>query len=514
MNRNYKQIFWFVLIAVIAILSRVGYEVVINTMEINKSFWQFIKDILDFILGFIAVIIWIRIAIKSEYKTSKLPWLLFLVLEPISGTIMFLSFGRDFRESNRYNKRLLMDHGQTLTHEPTPNFDDEILGPIDSEITDIYTVGYNMTKHNVYANSTKVVPMDDGKVYFKRLLEELDKATEFILFETYILRTDDIGMKVLDKLIEKAKNGVEVRLIYDAVGSIFLDRKKMRECENTGIEIYAFDPIQTGFFDTRITYRNHRKIITIDGKVGFIGGMNIASEYANMKKGYPPFRDTHLFVEGGVVNSMTEVFFKDYYYLTNELVSDDKYYPSYSVKQEGLVQCIPSGPDYQYPPIRNTYVKMFNNAKDSIKIITPYLALDAELVTSLIIAVRSGVKVDIIVPGKPDKKMIYLVTQSFFDELLSEGVNIHTYDDTFTHAKVVIIDDKLASCGSYNLDNRSANINFEAVLLLYKTGVEELVEQFNNDLTHCTSINPNAWKQKGFIKRMVLGLVNIAAPLV
>lgn len=514
MNRNFKQIFWFVLIAVIAILSRIAYDVVLNTIEIDKSFWQFMFDILDFVLGILAVIIWINIVIKSEYKASKLPWLLFLILEPISGTIMFLSFGRDFRKSNRFNRRPLMESAQTLTHEPTPDFNDDVLGPIDSEITDIYTVGYNMTQHNVYANNTKVVPLDDGKEYFRKLLDALDEAKDFILFETYIIRTDDIGNQVLNKLIEKSINGVEVKLIYDAVGSIFLNRKKLKECKEAGIEIHEFDPILTGFFDTRITYRNHRKIIIIDGKKGFIGGMNIADEYANMKEGYPPFRDTQMLVEGGVIQSMTAVFFKDYYYITNHLIKDSKYYPTYAVEQKGLVQCIPSGPDYQYPPIRNTYVKMFNNAKKSIKIITPYLALDAELVTSLLIAVRSGVKVDIIVPGKPDKKLIYLVTQSFFDELLNEGVNIYTYDNTFTHAKVVIIDDRLASCGSYNLDNRSANINFEAVLLLYKTGVKELVEQFNNDLTHCTQINPDLWIRKGFFKRIILGIVNIAAPLV
>jgi cardiolipin synthase len=288
----------------------------------------------------------------------------------------------------------------------------------------------------------------------------------------------------------------------------------IRSLEQAGVDLQVFDPIQFGFFDTRMTYRNHRKIINIDGRVGFLGGMNIADEYANMKKNYPPFRDTMCQVKGSVLNSMAECFFKDYYYITNTLIKDDKYYSASDVDETGLVQVIPSGPDDKYPPIRNVYVKMINNAKQSIKIITPYLALDNELVTSLIIAAKSGVHVDIIVPGTPDKQLIYYVTESFYDELLSEGIHIHQYDQTFTHAKVLIIDDRLASCGTYNLDNRSARINFEVTLLLYKTGVSLLVEQYNNDLNHSTEINQASWAKKSLFKRIILGLMNLLAPLV
>lgn len=514
MKMNAKQRAWIIVLILLAVIVRGGFEIVIRTFRIDYSFTSFLLTSFRYALRFIAVLIWIRIVIKSEYTINKLPWLMFLILEPISGTVMFLTFGRDFRESFRFRARPLLINGQTLTHEPKTDFNDDILGPIDSEITDIYTTGYNMTKHHVYANNSEVIPIADGQVYFDTLLDALSKAETFILIQTYILRTDVLGTKVLNALKEKAKAGVEVYLIYDAIGSVFLKRKMIRSLEQAGVDLQVFDPIQFGFFDTRMTYRNHRKIINIDGRVGFLGGMNIADEYANMKKNYPPFRDTMCQVKGSVLNSMAECFFKDYYYITNTLIKDDKYYSASDVDETGLVQVIPSGPDDKYPPIRNVYVKMINNAKQSIKIITPYLALDNELVTSLIIAAKSGVHVDIIVPGTPDKQLIYYVTESFYDELLSEGIHIHQYDQTFTHAKVLIIDDRLASCGTYNLDNRSARINFEVTLLLYKTGVSLLVEQYNNDLNHSTEINQASWAKKSLFKRIILGLMNLLAPLV
>jgi cardiolipin synthase len=179
-----------------------------------------------------------------------------------------------------------------------------------------------------------------------------------------------------------------------------------------------------------------------------------------------------------------------------------------------MIQIVPSGPDFVHPPIRNMYVKMINNAKISIKIMTPYIALDQEMLTSLVIAANSGVQVDVIIPGKPDKKSIYMVTKSFIRDLLEANINVYTYDEGFTHAKVFIIDDQLASCGTYNLDNRSARINFEVTALLYTQGVEKLVEDFDKDLKVSTKIEKESWKQRGNIIRFIEGLFNLFSPIV
>jgi cardiolipin synthase len=293
-----------------------------------------------------------------------------------------------------------------------------------------------------------------------------------------------------------------------------LDRKLLKNLRQQGVQIVPIDKIRVGFFDTKINYRNHRKVVVVDGKVGFVGGMNLADEYYNKSKRYPRFRDTQLLIEGAVINSLTALFFRDWYYTTDEFVDDQKYYTARPLFSEGLVQIIPSGPDFRYPPIRNVYVKMINNAKKSIKIMTPYLALDRELVTSLMIASQGGVDVSIIVPGIPDKKYIYEVTRSFFEELLEEGIKIYTMNHTFSHAKVLIVDDILASCGTYNLDNRSARINFEVTVLLFKQGVTKLVSDFKSDVQNSTQINLQEWKKRGLIKKIIEGSISLFSPFV
>ncbi|MEC9485433.1 MAG: cardiolipin synthase [Candidatus Izemoplasma sp.] len=514
MKMNFKRNVWIGLILVLAIIVRIVFEIIIRTFRIDYSFANFLLQFLRYFVRFIAVLIWLRIVYKSEYTINKLPWLLFLILDPLTGTVFFLTFGRDFRESYRYASHPLMQDGQYLTHEPLTNFNNALLSKMDTEITDIYKTAYNITHHHVYQHDSQVTPITKGDVFFNELESHILKARSFILFQTYILRTDDTGKRILHALKQKAEEGVEIYLLYDAVGSVFLDRKLMKALKESGVIVHPIDSVYFGFFDTRITYRNHRKVCIIDGETAFLGGMNIADEYQNQSKKFPPFRDTQLKIKGQVINSLVQLFFKDYYYVTDTLIDDDRFYNAKRVSSNGLVQVIPSGPDDKYPPIRNVYVKMINNAKASIKIMTPYLALDNELATSLIIAARGGVKVDIIVPGIPDKKSVYMVTQSFFDELLQEGINIHLYNDAFCHAKVFIIDDRLASCGTYNFDNRSARSNFEVTMLLYQTGVEALVEAFNLDLQNATKVIENEWENKSMFKRLLLGIMNLFAPLV
>jgi cardiolipin synthase len=330
----------------------------------------------------------------------------------------------------------------------------------------------------------------------------------------YIIRTDEIGKQVLNILKEKASSGIDVKLLYDAFGSVFLSKQMLKSLKQHGVEIVVNDPVYFGLFNTRLNYRNHRKITVIDGEYGFLGGHNLGDEYNQKNKKFGHWRDTSILLQGRVVKSLTQLFFRDYYYNTDHFISDLKYYPTTTKMEEGMVQVIPSGPEFVHPPIRNVYVKMINNAKESIKIMTPYLALDQELLTSLVIAVKSGVKVSIIIPGIPDKKSIYTVTKSFVEGLIEEGIDIYMYSPGFCHAKVFIIDDMLASCGTYNFDNRSAKINFEVTALLYQQGVDKLIEDFNHDLLQSKRIEPKRWRKRGLINRIYEGLLNLFSPLV
>lgn len=514
MRSNIKRILWIALIVIIALLFRAVFEYAYSFYSDKYILSQFIYLIFHFLIRVLAILIWIGIVASSKSSPSKLPWLILLSFEPYVGLALFLTFGRSFKRSLRYKTHPLIAKGLYLTNEPKTDFNSQEYLDIDSEITDIYKTAYNLTNHHSYLNNSKASVLTNGTEFFPRIIEEIKKAEKYILMEYYIIRTDKIGKKILNLLIKKADQGVDVKLIYDSIGSVMLNKKFMRNLKKSKVQVVVNDKVYFGLFNTRINYRNHRKLTVIDGKYGFIGGMNLADEYNNGVKKFGHFRDTHLILEGLVINSLTSLFFRDWYYNTNLFIEDKSYYNAEKVDVEGLVQIIPSGPDFDYPPIRNTYVKMINNAKVSIKIMTPYLALDQQMLTSLIIASKGGVKVDIIIPGIPDKQTIYLITKSFIEELLEAGVNVYLYKKGFTHAKILISDDTLASCGTYNLDNRSAVINFEATALLYKTGVEKLVKDFNKDLKISKQINQKKWKNRGIINKIFEGIFNLFSPLV
>lgn len=514
MNFSFKRNFWITLILLIAILSRIGFEFLLRIFNEEFIVTEFFEGAFRYSTYALTAVIFLSIIVKSEYNVSKIPWLLILLVEPFTGLFLFLTFGRDYRESNRFEDHPLANEKQYLTREPQTDFDLYEYQDIDSEVTDIYKTAYNMTGHHAFLNDSKVSVLTNGDQFFPRLIEELEQAKSFILMQFYIIRTDETGRQVFDLLQQKATQGVTVYVLYDALGSAFLNKKVLHNLRTSGVKIIAIDKIRFGFFDTRVNYRNHRKITIIDGRVGFLGGMNLANEYWNKAKRFPPFRDTQLMLEGMVLNSLTALFFRDWYYTTDDFIEDPEFYSATKITEEGLVQVIPSGPDFKYPPIRNVYVKMINNAKRSIKIMTPYLALDREMITSLMIASRGGVDVSIIIPGKPDKKMVYEVTQSFIEELLEEGIHIYRMTGTFTHAKVLIIDDTLASCGTYNLDNRSARINFEVTALLFKQGVDDLIRDFDNDLSSSEEIQLHIWRKRNLFKRLFEGLVGLFSPLV
>ncbi len=514
MRLNLKRNLWILLILTIALLIRGAFEIAIEFFRVDYSFTDFIVLILRYFITFIAFLIWIRIIIKSEYSSTKLLWLIFLAIDPFTGLAFFLTFGRDFKESLRYRNHPLLKDGKYLTLEPVTDFGLYEYQSIDSEITDIYKTAYNMTQHHAYLDDTSIQVLTNGDEFFPALLEKINNAKKFIFMQFYIIRTDKTGKLIFDALKKKVDEGVEVKVLYDSIGSFFLNQKYKKKIKKSGIELEAIDPVYFGLFNTRVNYRNHRKVCVIDGEFGFTGGMNLANEYWNKRKRFPKFRDTQLLLKGMAVNSLTALFLRDWYYTTDKFISNPSYYCAEKINAEGIVQVIPSGPDFKYPPIRNIYVKMINNAKKSIKIMTPYLALDHEMITSLIIAARGGVNVEIIVPGKPDKKSVYLVTQSFFEELLEEGIKIYKYNNAFTHAKVFMIDDMLASCGTYNLDNRSARINFEVTTLLYKQGVEELVDDFNNDRSKSTIVSLEKWKKRGLVYRIFEGIIALFSPIV
>ncbi|MGS0973565.1 MAG: cardiolipin synthase [Candidatus Izemoplasmataceae bacterium] len=510
MEKNIKRMYWFGLIIFGALLLRLAYEFVFDYLSQEYFFTQFIEVMIRFSITALSAIIVLSILMKSEQTPTKLPWLLFLVFEPFIGLALFLTFGREYRYSLRYRKKERLKPSAYLTKEPQTDFHELLDKGIDQELVDIFRVSYEESKHHVYHGDSHAEILTNGHAYYDALKDAIINAKEFIFLQSYIIQTDQIGHEIFDLL--KEKRNVKRILLYDAIGSIYLDRSTLSSLENSGVEIIKIDPVKFGFFNTRINYRNHRKVIVIDGEIGFTGGMNIGDEYVHRSKlGF--FRDTQVKITGRAVNSLTALFLRDYYSMTGNFLTDG-FYKEHTVKTNETVQIVPSGPEFMRPPIRNTYVKMINNARESIYITTPYLALDVETKTSLIIAAKSGVDVRIIIPGKPDKKMVYIVTKSFIEELLVSGIKIYFYEDAFIHSKVFIMDRTIGSIGSYNLDNRSARINFEVTALLLGEAVEQLVKDFDHDLSNSRLIDLIEWKNRSVFHRLIEGVFNIMAPIV
>lgn len=455
----------------------------------------------------IALVLVIRILLKPVYAYNKSYWIIIILLNPILGIVSYLIFARDFVTKKFEKTRPLIASKAFLGMEEItfPEYDAHPYG-------DIFRFIHKMTGRSIYENDTFVEALDNGDKFFPKLEKELLKAKDYILLEFYIIKTDKIGRKILNILKEKAEAGVKVYIIYDHFGSNrHLDKDYMKSLLDVGVMIAPFDPQTLSIFNSNLNFRNHRKVTIVDGKVGFIGGINLGDEYNHESEKFGFWRDTSVFVSGNGVTSLQNVFVKDWYYITADVLSlrMDKTVEA----EEGLFTIVESGPDFENSLVRDVYVKMIHHARKSIKIVTPYLIIEPELENALKIASKSGVEIELLVPGKHDYAMVGYATLSYYEELLLMGVKIFEYKDHFVHSKILIIDDELASVGSVNFDQRSFHLNFEVTAIFQNNAAHDLVKSFKDDLTKSTMIELEQWQKRGILKKILQGLFNLLSPI-
>ncbi len=482
----------------------------------NESQFSFITKTLIVVLYRILILsIWIVILVRSENVQSKLAWMLLLLVDSLFATLLFITFGREFRRTYRYKKHVDSQNRNYMKNEPHTNMDDQIYDKLEPAIKDIYKTSLGLTGHHVYANNTSINVLTNGNEKFPKLIEELKNAKSHIFMSYFIIKTDNIGKEVMEILRDKAKQGLDVRLLYDYLGGLRANGKYLKSLKKDGVKVVAIDKFILGALSTKLNYRNHRKVTIIDGKKAFIGGLNLGDEYNHNSKKFGFWRDTHLFIEGKLVNSLMSVFAKDWNYATGEFLKQAKYYCADEIASNSYCQVVQSGPDTKLPYIKDSYLKMIYSAEKSIKISTPYLILDGEFRTALKMASLKGVKVEILLPGLPDKNAVYKVTEANMGKLLNFGVNVYKYKDTFVHAKILIVDDKMASCGTFNLDVRSFVINFEATVLFTGDAVKKLVQDFEEDISSKNSnkIKREEWDKRPKTAKLVESIYDIFSPL-
>lgn len=351
------------------------------------------------------------------------------------------------------------------------------------------------------------------------LKQDLLAAKKTINMEYYIFANDKVGKEIMQILIHKAKQGVKVKLIYDSVGSKNSSKRFFRKLEKAGGEVAEFFPpfLHIRMINLKLNYRNHRKIVVIDGKIAYTGGINIRDDHMGMKRKLSPWRDASVRIEGGGAYPLQNIFLDDWRYAKNDKTPVEnyikEYFPMPEVKGDATVQVITSGPDSKLQKIKEVFIKMIIGAKKRVYLQTPYFVPDDAFISALTIAKKSGVDVRIMLPGKPDKKTVYMSTLSYAREMAEIGIKIYFYNG-FMHAKTLLVDDNKLSVGSCNLDNRSFGLNFECTAIIYSEEAnKQYLEYFEEDIAESVLADENYFKKAPIITKMGQAFFRLFAPL-
>lgn len=464
----------------------------------------------------LAVIVVLVIVNKWTNPSNKLSWTFIILLSPLLGLLLYLVFGRS-NLTKRTRKRMdEINREVTQTFYQTP----EALRYLEEEDEAVY----RQTKYiNDWANfpiyqNTSTKYYECGEDMFVDMLAELEKAEHFIFMEYFIVEEGVMFGKIVEILERKAKEGVDVRFIYDDVGCInTLPPRYYKVLQAKGIKCAAFNPFRP-IMSVIMNNRDHRKIFVVDGKVGFTGGINLADEYINEVERFGYWKDTGVRLEGEAVWSLTAMFLEMWSNITNTKEEYTQYMPKFyqtaPFESDGFVQPYGDSPLDHENVGENIYMNIINSATRYLYIFTPYLIIGNEIMVCLCNAAKRGVDVRIVTPGVPDKKLIYLLTQSYYPPLIEAGVKIYQYRPGFIHAKSFVCDDKIGTVGSVNLDYRSLYLHFECGVFMYKTqAVKQLYEDSVEVLSCSDEITMEFCKNRNIFIRILQGLMRLFAPL-
>ena len=448
---------------------------------------------------------------------NTLTWIVILVLVPPVGFILYAMFGRSIAKNNMFRVKEKEDKViKNKILESYVEIESNLDPYLDENKDIIYTLANSNNAHFTADNDVDIYP--ESNMFFNSLLEELKKAEEYINIQFYIFKDDRIGKEIIEILKEKAQAGVEVRLLYDAVGGRNLSKKAVKEMKEAGVQVANFFPSFLNIINFNINFRNHRKIVVIDGKVGFVGGFNVGDEYLGRDPKFGEWRDTHIKLTGSCVIDLSMRFLLDWRYTTKENLDLAKYFTKKREKSTGNVgiQIVSSGPDItELDEIKYGYMKMIQKARDYVYIQSPYLILDKTLMETLKVACLSGVDVRIMIPSKPDHPFVYWASYSYAGELLDYGAKIYTYgEDAFLHAKTIVYDDSVTSIGTANMDIRSFELNFEVNAFIYSE--EKAREQrmiFERDIENSREITKEIYENRSTYIKIKESISRLLSPV-
>lgn len=500
-------------IVIIVVVSLILLLAMLATYSHNwAQVWQVVRSILRYSFAIYIVGLVFLIFIDHHPPQVTMAWLLVFVVSSYLGFLAYILFGRNLlKQRNARSKRSTTDESIAVLHH---GCDESLLEQeTDEDILKVKRL-LMMNSQACITRDNHVEIFSDGTVKFERLFDDLTKAKQSIHLEYFILKSDYVGGILKQILVQKAKAGVEVRVIYDAVGSWKLSKAYLRELTEAGVEVEAFYPVALPVFSRDLNYRNHRKIVVIDGMIGYVGGINIGDEYIGLYKKFGYWRDSHLRYTGSGVHALQKIFINDWYFLTKRMPKEARYFPDAIDTAGEEMQVVESGPDYNWESIKQAFFTIITGATKKLWITTPYLVPDESMLMSLRNAALSGVDVEIILPQKADHFLVYWATRDNFEQLLRDGVRIHLYRKGFIHSKCIIADGKVASIGTANLDNRSMGINYEVNAFLYSSpSIERLEQDFQQDLRHCEEVDLDLYVNRPVWHKFLESVGRILSPL-
>ena len=468
-----------------------------------------------FLLIYIMVIVSIIVTILMDNRqpAKTMAWVMVLLFVPVAGIILYIFFGQNTRKMRFISQRSLdqLSKRQML----------EFVEQRELRMPDKF-----QSLVRLFTNQSLALPFKDneaefytdGYQFFPALLQSISRARHHIHLETYIFDDDQLGRLIADALIQKAKEGVEIRVIYDDVGcwrvpSAFFERMK-----KAGIDVCAFMPVKFPAFTSKVNYRNHRKVCVIDGIEGFTGGMNIALRYVKgMRNGTLPWRDTHMRLRGSIVYALQRAFLVDWYFVDRTLVTNRKYYPPmpWKISNDCLAQMVTSSPIAPWPDIMQGYVRILLEAKSYVYMESPYFLPTEPVLFAMRTAALAGVDVRLMVPRHSDSHLLEWASLSYVVETLAAGVKIKLFEGGFNHSKLLVADDEVSTCGSTNIDFRSFENNFESNVFFYDRQMAlRIKELYMADEAQSVDFNDvDTLRHRPYLHRLTESLFRLLAPL-
>lgn len=486
-------------------------------MELAEIFTPLVKSLITSAYFITMLVIIGVIMLENRNPLKTISWIIVLLTIPVLGVILYIFFGQNRRKEKIIARKGLKNHDlfASISRSQVKELSDSNL----LLNTGIYTkrniIRLLLNNSNaIVTHGNNVDILNNGVETFTEIIAELEKARHFIHMQYYIFDDDIIGNRIVETLTKKAEQGVEVRIIIDDVGGWQLKNSFFKKLRNSGVQVETFLKVRFPMFTSKVNYRNHRKIVVVDGTVGFLGGINIADRYLYGMKDYGIWRDMHLRIEGDAVLAMQEIFLTDWYFVRQEELTDQKYFPAVAPAGDKLVQVVASGPDSDWPAIMMGYLQAIASATKYVYIATPYFMPNEPVLMAIKAAALGGIDVRLMIPEKSDAEFTHLCSRSYIKELLAAGVKVFFYQKGFLHSKLLVVDDLVLSLGTANMDFRSFEHNFEVNAFIYdREKTTEARYIFLDDLNDSRQIYNDIWKGRSKWMKLKESFARLFSPL-